>query len=79
MDSETAFKTANGTVPVVNMRNSSSNQIAIIVNYNTSQNATYNDKSFAAKGTFSLRRSEILAKNSPEGCFPPICTFLSVN
>ena len=41
--------------------------------------STYNVKSFSAKGTCSLRRRDIEARNKLEGCFPPICILFSVN
>lgn len=40
---------------------------------------TYTEKPFSAKGTCSLRTRNIFATNKPEGCFPPIFNFFSVN
>lgn len=46
---------------------------------NKIQNNTYTAKSFCVNGTCSLRRRDIVARNKPEGCFPPSCIFFSVN
>ena len=47
--------------------------------YKLKSKSTYTAKSFSAKGTCLLRRSDIEARNKLEGCFPPICILFSVN
>lgn len=50
-----------------------------MANWNDLSSTTYTVKFFSAKGTCSLRRRDILARNKPDGCFPPICILFSTN